>query len=48
MASTPPLSEQQFTCLANLILNEPKLLEQLLEKVYSLLQENLSHTHERI
>lgn len=42
MAPTPRLSTEQTAFFANLILNDPKLLEQLLERVYSLLQENLS------
>lgn len=47
MTSTPPLSSEQTTFFANLILNDPKLLEQLLENVYNLLQENLTYSSER-
>ncbi len=41
------LSTEQITSFANLIINNPKLLEQLSQRVYSLLQENLIYSYER-
>lgn len=48
MASIPRLPAEQTTAFANLILNNPKLQEQLLERVYGLLKRNLTHDWERI
>jgi hypothetical protein len=48
MAFNSGLSADQTAFFANLILNDPKLREQLLEKVYGLLKERLTHNAERI
>jgi hypothetical protein len=47
MFSTSDLSAEQICSFANLVIQDPKLLEQLLQIVYGLLQENLIYGHER-
>lgn len=52
MRSTSTLSSsphpKELAVLADKVTKDPKLLEQLSERVYELFQENLRHQHEQL
>lgn len=45
---SPSLKPEELTAFANQIIKDPKLLEQLTDRVHDLFQENLRHQHEQL